>query len=130
MAAPLQTFLFQHGSQMAGKPIGLIVSSASSGISSVESDARRLIPGGDFFTPGLWIRSSQTSNAASLISGWLETIHYSELSGIDCLPADHNLASNTIYTLAGRLIDRNLLSLQSLESGLYIINGNKTYLNN
>ena len=32
MAAPLQTFLFQYGSQMEGKNIGLIVSSASSGI--------------------------------------------------------------------------------------------------
>ena len=46
MAAPLQTFLFQYGSQMEGKSIGLIVSSSSSGINGVESDARRLIPGG------------------------------------------------------------------------------------
>ena len=45
MAAPLQTFLFQYGSLMEGKSIGLIVSSSSSGISGVESDARRLIPG-------------------------------------------------------------------------------------
>lgn len=44
MAAPLQTFLFNHGAEMAGKRIGLIVSSSSSGISGVESDARRLIP--------------------------------------------------------------------------------------
>ena len=35
MAAPLQTYLFQHGSEMKGKSIGLIVSSASSGISGV-----------------------------------------------------------------------------------------------
>ena len=51
MAAPLQTFLFQYGSLMEGKSIGLIVSSSSSGISGVESDARRLIPGGDFLEP-------------------------------------------------------------------------------
>ncbi|MDE5550163.1 MAG: NAD(P)H-dependent oxidoreductase, partial [Bacteroidaceae bacterium] len=36
MAAPLQTFLFRNGAAMAGKHIGLIVSSASSGISGVE----------------------------------------------------------------------------------------------
>lgn len=48
MAAPLQTFLFQYGKEMAGKNIGLIVSSASSGISGVESDAKRLIPNGNF----------------------------------------------------------------------------------
>lgn len=48
MAAPLQTFLFQYGKEMAGKNIGLIVSSASSGISGVEGDAKRLIPNGNF----------------------------------------------------------------------------------
>lgn len=36
MAALMQTFLFNYGTQMAGKNIGLIVSSASSGISGVD----------------------------------------------------------------------------------------------
>lgn len=74
MAAPLQTFLFHHGKKMSGKKIGLIVSSASSGISGVEADAKRLIPDGDFISPTLWIRSSQTSDAATLVSEWLKTI--------------------------------------------------------
>lgn len=72
MAAPLQTFLFNHGSEMAGKNIGLIVSSASSGISGVEADARRLIPDGNFLTPSLWIRSSQTSNCHTMTAEWLK----------------------------------------------------------
>ena len=71
MAAPMQTFLFHHGGQMAGKRIGLIVSSASSGISGVEADARRLIPGGDFVSPSLWIRSAQTANCRDMIVEWL-----------------------------------------------------------
>ena len=75
MAAPLQTFLFQYGSQMEGKSIGLIVSSSSSGINGVESDARRLIPGGDFLEPSLWIRSGQTSNCHSTIADWLSQIN-------------------------------------------------------
>lgn len=75
MAAPLQTFLFRYGSQMEGRSIGLIVSSSSSGISGVESDAKRLIPGGNFLTPSLWIRSSQTSNCHSMIAGWLNEIN-------------------------------------------------------
>lgn len=74
MAAPLQTFLFHYSEQMAGKNIGLIVSSASSGISGVEADAKRLISGGNFLEPSLWIRSSQTSNCKTLISGWLTEI--------------------------------------------------------
>lgn len=49
MAAPFQTFLFRYGQQMAGKNIGVIVSSASSGISGVVSDAKRLIPEGNYW---------------------------------------------------------------------------------
>ena len=80
MAAPLQTFLFTYGSQMAGKRIGLIVSSASSGISGVEADAKRLIPDGNFMTPSLWIRSSQTENCHSMLSEWLKEINYENTS--------------------------------------------------
>lgn len=76
MAAPFQTFLFQYGTQMKDKKIGVIVSSASSGISGVVTDAKRLIPEGKFIEPNLWIRSSQTSNAKSLIEQWLKDIKY------------------------------------------------------
>ena len=76
MAAPFQTFLFQYGSQMKDKKIGVIVSSASSGISGVVADAKRLIPEGKFVEPNLWIRSSQTSNAKSLVESWLKEIKY------------------------------------------------------
>lgn len=78
MAAPMQSFLFSHGAEMAGKNIGLIVSSASSGISGVEADAKRLIPDGNFLTPSLWIRSSQTSNCHSMVAEWLEDIGYNK----------------------------------------------------
>jgi len=76
MAAPFQTFLFHYGSQMEGKSVGIIVSSASSGINGVVADAKRLIPKGNFVEPNLWIRSSQTSNAKSLIEQWLKDIKY------------------------------------------------------
>lgn len=72
MAAPMQSFLFKYGKELAGKQIGLIVSSSSSGISGVEGDAHRLVPEGRFMSKSLWIRSSQTSNCHSLIAQWLE----------------------------------------------------------
>lgn len=75
MAAPLQTFLFNYGDEMASKHIGLIVSSSSSGISGVEADAKRLISSGNFLEPSLWIRSSQTSNCHSMIANWLDEIN-------------------------------------------------------
>lgn len=118
MAAPLQTFLFHHGKEMAGKNIGLIVSSASSGISGVEGDAKRLIPSGKFLSPSLWIRSSQTSNAATMISNWLNAIGYKNLSGIDNIESD---ASDekviAMYNLSGQEIKDH----DRASSGIYIV---------
>lgn len=125
MAAPLQTFLFQHGKEMSGKHIGLIVSSASSGISGVESDAKRLIPEGGFFSPSLWIRSAQTSNAPSMIEDWLKTIGYDELTGIADVDTDETSATALgLYSLTGRPV----ADTGNLSAGIYIVkylaNGN------
>lgn len=128
MAAPLQTYLFEHGSEMAGKRIGLIVSSHSSGISGVEADARRLIPDGDFLTPSLWIRSSQVSDAKSLLDSWLKDIDYDNIfSGVSDNPADSN-GSYTVYSLSGVQILDCASSINSLPKGIYIVNGKKALL--
>lgn len=128
MAAPLQTFLFQYGKEMVGKNIGLIVSSASSGISGVESDAKRLIPDGNFLTPSLWIRSSQTSNAKSLLQNWLQAIDYSSLtSGIGNVSPEQD-SRVTVYSLSGVRLLANAESTTALPNGLYIINGKKTLI--
>lgn len=74
MAAPLQTFLFKYGKDMAGKNILLIVSSASSAISEVERDAKRMISEGHFQNKSLWIRSSQVSNCHTITNEWLKSI--------------------------------------------------------
>lgn len=125
MAAPLQSFLFQYGKDMAGKNIGLIVSSASSGISGVESDAKRLIPNGNFLSPSLWIRSSQTSNAKTLLQNWLQAIDYDNLtSGIDTIEQDHNTGF-TVYSVRGVRLLADAESTATLPAGLYIINGKK-----
>lgn len=128
MAAPLQTFLFQYGKYMVGKNIGLIVSSASSGITGVEADARRLIPEGRFLSPSLWIRSSQTSNAAAMLTDWLTTIGYESLTtGIDSVGEDASSAY-TVYSLTGTQLVAGAESTSSLENGIYIINGKKTII--
>lgn len=128
MAAPLQTFLFRYGKDMAGKNIGLIVSSASSGISGVEADARRLIPGGSFLSPSMWIRSSQTSNAASMLADWLTAIGYESLTtGIETV-AEDALSTYTVYSLSGTRLMAGAESADGLEEGIYIINGRKTII--
>lgn len=128
MAAPLQTFLFQHGNDMAGKNIGLIVSSASSGISGVEADARRLVPAGNFLSPSLWIRSSQTSNAKSLIENWLKSINYDNLTlGIESISGG-NSDRYTVYTLSGLKLTGNATNGCGIAGEIYVINGKKTRL--
>lgn len=71
MATNMQTFLFKHGKEMAGKKIGLIVSSHSSGISGVEADAKRLVPNGTF-PKSLWINASKHAQRKSLLEQWLK----------------------------------------------------------
>lgn len=123
MAAPLQTFLFQHGKEMAGKNIGLIVSSASSGISGVESDAKRLIPEGKFLSPSLWIRSAQTSNAKSLISNWLKEIEYSSLDNSEMNKKQISIIVGDNTSLTATLADNSSASalLKLLEAGPVIV---------
>lgn len=139
MAAPFQTFLFHYGSQMAGKDIGVIVSSVSSGISGVVADAKRLIPDGKFLEPNLWIRSSQTSNAASMISSWLADIHYNDLTtAINSITTDNKLGIVysggvidvngdfeifTLYSLSGNKVKEtteNSINTADIAPGIYI----------
>ena len=130
MAAPMQSFLFQYGKEMTGKNIGLIVSSASSGISGVESDAKRLIKEGKFISPSLWIRSSQTSNAKSLLTDWLRVIDYNNLTaGVEYNIYD-GMPLYTVYSLSGTRLCVESKSISDLRKGFYIINGRKTIINN
>lgn len=145
MAAPMQTFLFQNGSQMAGKKVGLIVSSASSGISGVVSDAKRLVPQG-YFTDNLWIRSSQVSNCHSMISSWISSTGIGTTTGISMVESNSQASvsvsgnrlfvngdfkSIDIYDAAGRkLVSSNdkATDLKGLTVGnvyVAIVRGNK-----
>ena len=118
MAAIMQTYLFNYGSQMAGKNIGLIVSSHSSGISQVVADCKRLVPDGNYFCENLWINNSNRSNRASLIQNWLTTVNYNTLTGIN---ETRGTETNPvrIYDLNGQLL------AQEPQKGIYIKNGKK-----
>ena len=76
MAAFMQSYLFQSASQMAGKHVGMIVSSHSSGISGVVSDAKRLLPNVTWMGDALWINASNHTNRASLTENWLKTQNF------------------------------------------------------
>ena len=118
MAAPMQTYLFNYGSQMAGKNVGLIVSSASSSISGVVADCKRLVPDGKYFSENLWINHSRHSNRASLIQNWLSAVNYNTVTGISVTRTTAS-APTRIYDLAGRLLN------QKPSKSIYIVNGKK-----
>ena len=118
MAANMQTYLFNYGSQMAGKNVGLIVSSASSGISQVVADCKRLVPDGKYFSENLWINHSNHSNRASLIQNWLAAVNYNIVTDIREARAVET-APARIYDLNGRLLAKEP------HKGIYIKNGKK-----
>ena len=91
MTAIMQSYLFQSASQMAGKHVGMIVSSHSSGISGVVSDAKRLLPNVTWMGDALWINASNHSNRTSLIENWLKTQTF----------AEENTTMNKIYITIG-----------------------------
>jgi len=124
MAAPMQTFLFQNGSKMANKKVGLIVSSASSGISGVVADAKRLVPQGDF-TESLWIRSSQVGNCHSMIASWISSTGIGTTTGIAQVNAN---AGNNISVNNGKLLvsgDFSSVDIYDAVGKLVLISTNK-----
>ncbi len=54
----------------------MIVSSASSGISGVVADAKRLVPDAVWMGDALSIKDSNRSNASTLIQNWLGTLNF------------------------------------------------------
>jgi flavodoxin len=74
MCTTMQSFLHAYADSLAGKNIHLAVTSASSGISTVVADAKRLLPESKFNDNNLWVKNSQTSSASSLVSKWIDEL--------------------------------------------------------
>ena len=98
MAAFMQTYLFKYGAQMAGKNVGLIVSSHSSGISSVVADAKRLLPNATFMGEALWINQSNRSKQDELVKNWL--------TGLNLI--DNAMSNQIKITVSGKTLPVNI----------------------
>lgn len=72
MATPMQTFLHEHASRLAGKQIALFATSGSSGISTSVSEARSLCPDAAFVNQTLLTTSSTLSQMETRVTEWLE----------------------------------------------------------
>ena len=129
MAAIMQAYLFSAGPEMAGKNIGLIVSSASSGISGVVADCKRLVPDGNYFSENLWINNSNRSRRSTLIKDWLSAINFQEATGVQQMEnGELKMENAPVYDLSGRkIVNRKSVDRQfsNLPKGIYIANGRK-----
>ena len=111
----------------------------SSLISGVEADAHRLIPDGNFVSPSLWIRSSQTSNCHEMTAGWLEDTGLNTSSGITgasvgdspkvryadgMLTVSGQFDTLRLYDLSGRLVltaSTDETNVSQLPRGIYTV---------
>ena len=74
MATPMQAFLHEHASKLAGKRIALFATSGGSGISASIGEARSLCPEATFFDRTLLLTSSTLSQMEGRVAEWLDEI--------------------------------------------------------
>ena len=110
MATPMQTFLHNHASKLAGKTLALFATSGSSGISTSVNEARALCPEAEF-TQTLRLTSSSLPQMESRVASWLEELNVN----IDNNPEDMN--TNTLkLTVGSKTFTATLADNSSVEA--------------
>ena len=74
MATPMQGFLHEYASKLAGKRIALFATSGSSGISTSVGEAERLCPDADVLGATLLLTSATLPHMSSRVGKWLERL--------------------------------------------------------
>lgn len=74
MATPMQAFLHEHASKLAGRRIALFATSGGSGISASIGEARSLCPEATFVDRTLLLTSSTLSQMEGRVAEWLDEI--------------------------------------------------------
>lgn len=123
MATPIQTFLHNHASKLAGKRIALFATSGSSGISTSVNEARNLCPDATIIDRTLLLTSSSLSQMATRVPAWLEEIGASredpETPDAASLKVNITVGDRTITaTMEDNAAGRDFLSRLPLEVAL------------
>ena len=127
MAAIMQSYLFQVGSQLAGKQVGLIVTSASSSISGVVADWKRLVPNANYLSENLWINNSNRSSMPTLVANWVETYGLDQTDNT-AMPINVIVGNKTFSaTLADSETGRAFAQLLPMTVTMNELNGNEKY---
>lgn len=120
MATPMQAFLHEHASKLAGKRIALFATSGGSGISASVGEARSLCPEATFVDQTLLLTSSTLSQMENRVAEWLDKIGANreepDASGISSLNVNITVGDRTITaTMEDNAAARDFLSRLPLE---------------
>ena len=100
MATPMQAFLHENASKLAGKRIALFATSGGSGISASVGEARRLCPGVTVIDRTLLLTSSTLSQMENRVKEWLDGIGVerteTETSGKSSLNVNITVGDRTV----------------------------------
>jgi flavodoxin len=119
MSIPMQSFLHSYSDKLVGKQIFLGVTSASSNISNVIADGKRLLPNSTISDNTLWINNSQRSLTVGMTDDWIESLHLSPIS---------NTSFNMDITINGKTLTALLVDNTSTAALKDILEkGNITY---
>ena len=125
IATSMQSFLHTYSEMTDGKQMSLVVTSGATGIETAWGDLQRLCPNATLLGNGIRISASASHNAMSIVSAWLESIGLYDPTGIE-ESYDLTIPNATgVYTIDGRLIQRDGKNTKSLKPGVYIIDGKK-----
>ena len=91
MATPMQTFMHENATELAGKRISLFATSGSSPMTTSDAEARQLCPAATF-TENLHLSRTTLPQMQSRVQSWLETL------GVE--REDDNVESNKLYLTA------------------------------
>ena len=127
MANPMLTFLHNHASKLAGKQVALAVTSWSSGITTVVTDAHNQLPDNPFVGTPLHINYNNRSKISSMAHEWLTTLEFEQGS-----PATGDLrvvvGSKTFTaTLADNATASAFRALLPMTLDMTELNGNEKY---
>lgn len=110
IATPIQTFLHEHASKLAGKHIALFATSGGSGISTSVDEAAELCPESEILSPTLLLTSSQFSEMDSRVTSWLEQLNIQTAN-------NNNMGKNQIrLTANGKSFTATLVENSSTEA--------------
>jgi len=125
IATSMQSFLHTYSEMTDGKQMSLVVTSGATGIETAWGDLQRLCPNATLLGNGIRISASASHNAMNIVSEWLESIGLYDPTGIEENHDQTTPNATGVYTIDGRLLQRDDKNTESLKPGVYIINGKK-----